>query len=328
MLLCATGALFGARTLDIHFVDVEGGQATLIVAPSGQSILVDAGWPGFSGRDSGRIIAAAKKAGVKQIDYLVLTHYHRDHAGGVLDLAERFPIANFVNHGPNTETGAAAEELAANYAKATAKGKLIVVKPGDKIPMRDLDVVVLSARGELISAPVEGGGKPNPLCASAERKAADPTENARSTGILVRYGKFRFIDIGDLTWNKELDLVCPANKIGNVDVYLTTHHGTNTSGPAGIVHALAPRVAIMNNGARKGGSPDAWQIIRNSPGLEDLWQVHFAIAGGKDNNASEAFIANLEESCPGHGVTVSAAADGSFTVINQRNGYKKNYAAR
>jgi competence protein ComEC len=327
-LLLSAAAAQAARTLDIHFVDVEGGQATLIVAPSGQSILVDAGWPGFNGRDANRIIAAARKAGVKRIDYLVLTHYHRDHAGGILPLAEKFPVVNFVDHGPNTETGRGAEELSAAYAQALAKGKNLVVKPGDKLPVQGLDVTVITARGEHIAEPLKGAGQPNPLCASAERQKPDPSENARSTGILVTYGKFRFIDIGDLTWNKELDLVCPVNRVGTVDVYLTTHHGLDTSGPAGIVHALRPRVAIMNNGARKGGTPPAWQIVKSSPGLEDLWQVHFSIAGGKENNVAEAMIANLEESCEGHGITVSASDNGSFTVVNHRNGYKKNYPAK
>ncbi|MGH9671724.1 MAG: ComEC/Rec2 family competence protein [Bryobacteraceae bacterium] len=324
--LC-TIAAFGARTLEIHFVDVEGGQATLIVSPAGESLLVDAGWPGFNGRDADRIIAAARKAGVNKIDYLMLTHYHRDHAGGVLPLAERFPVINYVNHGPNTESGKPAEDLSAAYEQAVAKGKRLVVKPGDKIPVKGLDVTVVTARGEQIAEPLTGGGQPNPLCSEA-RHNPDPSENARSTGIVVGYGRFRFMDIGDLTWNKELDLVCPNNRVGKVDLYLTTHHGLNTSGPAGLVHAVAPRVAIMNNGARKGGTPEAWQIVRKSPGLEDLWQVHFAVAGGSENNTAEAMIANLEEQCQGHGLSVSAEQDGSFTVINHRNKFQKRYGAK
>ncbi len=330
LLVCvaAVSALAAAKTLDIHFVDVEGGQATLIVSPSGQSILVDAGWPGFNGRDSNRIVAAAKKAGLKQIDFFVLTHYHRDHVGGVPELAEKFPVITYVDHGPNTETGAAPEELSAGYMKAVEKGKHLVVKPGDTIPIRGIDVKVVTARGEQLAEPMREAGQPNPLCAAAPRQPPDPSENARSTGILVSHDRFRFLDIGDLTWNKELDLVCPVNRIGKVDVYLTTHHGLNTSGPAGIVHALAPRVAIMNNGARKGGTPEAWRVVRGSPGLEDLWQVHFSIAGGKENNAPEAFIANLEEQCQGLGLSLAANADGSFQVVNHRNGYKKSYKPR
>jgi beta-lactamase superfamily II metal-dependent hydrolase len=318
----------GAKDLQIHFVDVEGGQATLIVTPGGQSLLVDAGWPGFEGRDADRITAAAKKAGVSRIDYLVLTHYHRDHSGGIEQLAGRIPVGTFVNHGPNTETGAGAEELSASYARAAAKGKTLVVKPGDKIPLKGVDVTVVTARGERITKPLAGAGQANALCASAAPGKPDPTENARSLGIVVRYGKFRFFDIGDLTINKELELVCPANLIGKVDVYLTTHHGLDTSGPAALVHALAPRVAIMNNGARKGGTPPAWQIIKASPGLEDLWQVHYSLAGGAENNVAEPMIANMEEKCAGHGLSITASESGAFKVTNTRNGHSKSYAAR
>jgi beta-lactamase superfamily II metal-dependent hydrolase len=327
-LALAAGGAFAAKTLDIHFIDVEGGQATLIVTPRGESLLVDAGWPGFNGRDADRIIAAAKKAGLSRIDYLMITHYHRDHSGGVEPLAEKFPIGTFVDHGPNTETGKGAEELSAAYLRALAKGRHLVLKPGDRIPLKGVDVHAVTARGDLLAKPLKGGGAANPLCGGAQEKAADPTENARSLGIVVQYGKFRFADLGDLTWNKELALVCPSNRIGKVDVYLTTHHGMDISGPPQIVHALAPRVAIMNNGAKKGGAPPAWQVVKQSPGLEDLWQVHFALAGGKENNSSEELIANMEEQCAGHGISVSAQTSGAFAVTNHRNGKTKSYAAR
>ena len=140
----------------------------------------------------------------------------------------------------------------------------------------------------------------------------DKTENARSLGTLITFGKFRIIDLGDLTWNKEHDLVCPNNKIGTVDVYLTTHHGMNMSGPAAIVHALHPRVAIMNNGARKGGTPEAWQVVHSSPGIEDIWQVHYAVAGGKENNAPDTFIANVDEQCEGKYIKLSVQPDGTL----------------
>ncbi|MEZ5400113.1 MAG: MBL fold metallo-hydrolase [Bryobacteraceae bacterium] len=327
LLLLAAVSQAGS-TLDIHFIDVEGGQATLLVTPRGESLLVDAGWPGFDGRDADRIIAAAKKSGLSKIDYLMVTHYHRDHSGGVEQLAEKFPIGTFVNHGPNTETGKAADELSASYARAAAKGKMLVLKPGQKIPLKGVDVTVVSARGELLAKPLKGAGQANPFCADAPAKNADPTENARSLGIAVQYGKFRFVDLGDLTWNKETELVCPVNKIGKVDVYLTTHHGMDASGPKQIVHALAPRVAIMNNGAKKGGAPPAWDVVKASPGLEDLWQVHFALAGGKEHNVAEDMIANVEPQCQGHGLTVSAQSSGAFTVTNERNGNSKTYAAR
>src|SRR5688572_21151941 len=195
------------KDLTLHFIDVEGGQATLIVTPQGESLLVDAGWPGFEARDANRIVAAAKKAGLSKIDYLVVTHHHTDHVGGVEQLAERFPVITFVDHGDNTETGRGAEQLNASYAKAVAKGKRLTVKPGDKLPLKGVEVTVVTARGERITTPLKRAGKPNPYCSAAPRKDADPTENARSVGIVVDYGNFRFVDLGDLTWNKEIELV-------------------------------------------------------------------------------------------------------------------------
>jgi hypothetical protein len=158
-----------------------------------------------------------------------------------------------------------------------------------------------------------------------KRKANDPSENAQSIGMLITYGKFRMVDLGDLTWNKELGLACPYNVIGTVDVYLSTHHGMDLSGAPPLVQALHPLVAIMNNGARKGGSPEAWQTMRTSPGLEDIWQLHYALEAGKANNAPEAFIANLEEHCKGNWIRLSAEPDGQFTVTNGRNGMTKAY---
>jgi competence protein ComEC len=315
-----------AKNMEVYFIDVEGGQATLFVSPSGESMLVDTGWAGFNDRDALRIAAAAKHAGVKKIDYLVITHYHADHVGGVLQLAAKLPIRNFVDHGPNNETGKQADQLYGNWIETQKKmGQHLVVKPGDTIPVKGLKVQVLTANGDEISAPLEGAGKPNQYCSGFKRRDEDKTENARSVGTLITFNKFRIIDLGDLTWNKEYDLVCPNNKIGTVDVYLTTHHGMNMSGSAAIVHALHPRVAIMNNGPRKGGSPEAWQVVHSSPGIEDIWQVHYAIAGGKENNVADTFIANIDEQCEGKYIKLSVQPDGTFTVTNSRNNYSKTY---
>ena len=314
-----------AKTLTVYFIDVEGGQATLFVAPSGESMLVDTGWSGHNNRDADRIAAAAKKAGVKKIDYLVITHYHEDHVGGVPQLAAKLPIRNFVDHGASFESGKRPDELFRAYTANRAKGNHIEVKPGDTIPIKGLDVKVLTAAGNEIDNALPGAGTPNPACSGFEPRAEDKSENARSLGTLITYGKFRMIDLGDLTWNKEHELVCPNNKIGTVDVYLTTHHGMNLSGPPAIVDALHPRVAIMNNGARKGGSPEAWQTVHKSPGLEDIWQLHYALAGGKDNNAPDTFISNTAENCQGNWIRLEASPDGSFTVTNSRNKYSKTY---
>ena len=328
VLLCAAQALFAAKTLEIYFVDVEGGQATLIVAPSKQSLLVDTGWPGRNLRDANRIAAAAKRAGVKQIDYLVITHYHDDHVGGVPQLASKLPIRNFVDHGASVEHGANEDRLFKAYVRTreASGGQHLEVKPGDKIPVKDLDVTVLTAGGEAIPAPLPGAGQENPACASIKPKEMDTSENARSVGILIQFGSFRMVDLGDLTWNKENELVCPNNKIGTVDLYLTTHHGLDQSNSPAIVRALHPRVVIMNNGARKGGSPEAWQTVHDSPGLEDMWQVHYAMEGGKDHNVAEAMIANIyEQGDEGNWLRVSAGASGSMTVYNSRNKFEKTY---
>jgi beta-lactamase superfamily II metal-dependent hydrolase len=330
LLLLALGVTVSAaeKTLDIYFIDVEGGQATLLVTPDKQSMLIDTGWPGFEDRDADRIIKAAKKADLKKIDYLLITHYHRDHVGGITQLVSKMPVGTFIDHGPNRESGDAANQLMEAYLKATASGKRMIVKPGDRIPLKGADVMVVTADGNAIESPLPGAGQQNPLCSAAAKKSDDPSENARSLGVLVTYGKFRFVDLGDLTWNKELELACPVNKIGAVDLYVTTHHGMDISGPDTLVHALRPRVAVMNNGSRKGGSPAAWKVVKSSPGLEDLWQLHFANAGGQEHNVSNVFLADLNDVGEGNYIKVAAAKNGAMNVWNSRNKYTKTYPAK
>jgi len=314
-----------AKPLEIYFIDVEGGQATLIVSPSGQAILVDTGWRGFNGRDAERIVKAYKNAHAKELNYVLITHYHRDHVGGVQQLADRMKIGTFVDHGPNLEDAKVVREDFADYQTTLAKAQHLVVKPGDEIPVKGITVQVLTAAGNHISAPLAGAGQPNPLCATEPAPPDDPTENAASTGILVTYDSFRFLDLGDLTKKKELGLVCPNNLIGAVDVYLTTHHGLNQSNAKAIVDAVHPRVAIMNNGAKKGGDPDAWQLIHDSPGLQGMWQLHYALAGGKEHNVPDAFIANIDSADDGYYLKLTAQPDGAFTVYNARNKNEKTY---
>jgi competence protein ComEC len=325
--LAWAAGLAAAKPLEIFFIDVEGGQSTLIVSPSGQSLLVDTGWRGFDGRDAERIVQAAKAAGVKQINYLLITHYHRDHVGGVPQLAARMKILNFVDHGPNMEDSKVTKEDYSDYVKTIQRGEHMVAKPGDMIPIKDLKVEVLAAAGEVLKTPLAGAGQPNEFCAASPARQDDATENARSLGVLITFGSFRFLDLGDLTWNKELALMCPNNPIGTVDVYLTSHHGLNQSGSPALVKAVHPRVAIMNNGARKGGSPDAWQIVKDSPGLDDLWQLHYAMEGGQEHNAPDSFIANVDEHCQGSYLKLTAESNGSFTVFNSRNKFQKVYKA-
>lgn len=327
LLFALPGLLTAAKNLEVYSIDVEGGQATLFVSPAGESMLVDTGWGGFNNRDANRILAAAKAAGVKKIDYLVITHYHADHVGGVLQLAEKMPIHNFVDHGASVEDNQQGKVLFNMYTSYRDKGTHIQVKPGDTVPIKGLDVKVLSAGGKVIDAPLAGAGQPNPDCGNFQMKDVDPSENAQSVGMLITFGSFRMIDMGDLTWNKEKDLVCPMNKIGTVDLYLVSHHGMNMSGSPQFVHALHPKVALMNNGPRKGGSPEVWQTIHDSPGLQDLWQLHFAVPGGKEHNSADNMIANLDETnvCEGRWIRVEAMRDGSFKLYNSRNKFEQSY---
>jgi beta-lactamase superfamily II metal-dependent hydrolase len=330
LLTLASAALLpAAKNLEIYLIDVEGGQATLFVAPSGESMLVDTGWSGNNSRDANRIAAAAKHAGVKAIDYLLITHFHEDHVGGVPQLARKMPIRNFIDHGESVEHDQRAKELYNAYVEYRAKGNHILAKPGIAIPIKGLDVKVLTADGDEIENPLPGAGQANPLCAADRLQAPDATENARSVGTIITFGNFRALDMGDLTWNKEHELVCPNNKVGTVDLYIVSHHGSDLSGSPAFVQGIHPRVAIMDNGARKGGSPSTWQIIHASPGLEDIWQLHYAISGGKDNNAPDTFIANTDElGDQANWIHVTVRPDGSFTVTNTRNKYSKTYAPK
>ena len=204
---------------------------------------------------------------------------------------------------------------------------------GDRIPISGLDVQVVSSGDKFITTPFAGAGEPNALCRDFVRKEEtyiSGGENGRSVGLMIQYGDFRTITLGDLTWNREYELVCPNNLLGTIDLYLTTHHGLSISGPTAIVHALRPRVAVMNNGPTKGGAPEAWRTVHDSPGLEDFWQGHYSVEAGPDHNAAEQFIANFDETgeaCAAHWIKVSALANGSFTVTNGRNGFSKTYEA-
>jgi competence protein ComEC len=314
-----------AKDLQVFAIDVEGGKSTLFVSPSGQSMLVDTGYAGFGGRDADRILVAAKAAGITQIDYLVITHYHKDHVGGVPQLAARIPIRNFVDHGQNFEEAKDNREVYADYLKVRKRGNHILVKAGDTLPVEGLQVQIVTASGDAIARPLIRGGQPNPLCASYRPIAPDESENSRSIGMMVTFGEFRLVDLGDLYWNQEHALACPENKLGTVDVYMTTHHGKKTSGSPQMVWALHPKVAIMNNGPETGGASSAWQTIHDSPGSVDLWQLHTAAAGGPDHNAPEDFIANPAERCEGKWIQLSAHEDGTFTVSNSRNNFHKTY---
>ncbi len=320
-----------AGRLRAFFIDVEGGQATLFITPSGRSLLIDTGWDGRDGRDADRIVSTAKKAGLRRIDYVLITHFHEDHVGGVPQLIGRIPVGTFIDHGENRELDhGVTEQMNAEYRKLLAAGgsKHIIAKPGDLLPIDGMKAMVISADGELLGRALEGGGQQNEACQSTSAAPADQTENARSLGILISFGSLKILDLGDLTKDKERDLVCPANKLGPVDLYVVSHHGWSQSSSPEFVDALHARVAIMDNGATKGGSLSTLQTLRKAPGLETLWQVHFSDEGGPAFNTGEQFIANLNGPDAGNSLELIADRSGSFDVVNSRTKFTKHYAAR
>ena len=315
--------------LQVYFIDVDGGQSTLFVTPTGKSLLIDTGWPGNDGLDAKRIAAAAKDAGVSKIDFVLLTHFHADHTGGVPELVQQIPVGTFIDHGPNRETKGATEGYYEAYQKVLASGHYghIVAKPGEVLPIPGMKVLVISADGQLIEHALPGAGQPNAYCKDAKTQPADPSENARSLGVLITFGKLRILDLGDLTWAKEMELMCPVNKLGKVDVLVVSHHGLFQSSSPALVDAIAPRVAIMNNGDKKGGSPPTFETLAKTPGLETLWQLHFANEAGKQNTAAE-YIANPTGPDAANYLKLTASPNGSFAVLNSRTGATKDYASR
>jgi beta-lactamase superfamily II metal-dependent hydrolase len=320
-----TQAQPSTNDLQIYTIDVEGGQATLLVAPSGSSLLVDTGWPGNNGRDAQRIQAAMKDAGISMIDKVLITHFHVDHVGGVPNLVEHVKVGEFLDHGVNREDSDITRHDYAAYVKAIGTTPRRTVHPGDTIDIPGLSIVVLTADGEHIKAVPGVKPTPNSYCATEPKWDLDTTENPRSAGILVRFGKFRFLDLGDLTKAKEIPLVCPNNLIGHIDLYLVNHHGFNLSNSRAFVDAIHPRVAIMDNGAHKAGSPEAWQTVHESPGLQDLYMLHTAEDSDAAHNSADPLIANLKGGSDGAYFKVIAHPDGSFSVTNSRTGQTKDY---
>jgi competence protein ComEC len=337
IVLLFVAALTAAKTLDMYAVDVEGGKALLLVSPSGQSMLIDAGNPGSNGRDANRIVEACKAAGVKTIEYMVVTHYDSDHVANVPTLMGLISAVTFVDHGENVQVNSL--KTYAAYMELVAKGKHIVVKPGDKIPIKGFEAFVVMSAGQAIAKPLKGAGQPNAACATTPRKTwppnargivdnQDTNENGMSIGLLVTYGKFRMYDPADGTWNKELDLTCPVNRVGTVDVYMVSNHGNENANSPAMVHALRPRVAIVDNAARKFFSADVSNTIQSSPGLEDYWQMHYFTAGTEKTNAPADFIANLPDRPDGKWIKIAAQKNGTFTITNTRNDFTKTYKPR
>jgi competence protein ComEC len=316
---------FAAKTLDIYVIDTEGGKAMLVVSPSGQSMLVDTGFPGFNDRDAIRIEEAAKAAGLKKFDFLLTTHYDLDHVNNTPATLARIPADVFLDHGDAVARDPFTTKAVAAYMEATARAQRIVLKHGDKIPLKGLDVLVVTSAGEPLKRPLKGAGKPNPYCSGSQIKPqADNSENAQSVGLLYRFGKFRMLDLGDLTWNKEFELMCPFNFIGTVDLFMVSHHGSDASNSPVLVPALNPKVTIMNNGPRKIGAPAVLKTIHASPGLQAAYQLHWSENAPADNPPDE-FIANLKNSPDGKWIKVSVEKNGRFSVTNARTGVTRNY---
>jgi beta-lactamase superfamily II metal-dependent hydrolase len=341
-----------AKTLDIYVVDVEGGNATLFVSPSGESLLIDAGNGGMgAARDAGRIVEAARDAGITQIDHMIVTHWHGDHYGGLAELASRIPIKHFIDHGANIQPTEATDAfLNTTYPALYAKGTHTIVKAGDTIPFAGVGTRVVASAGQVIRTPLAGAGRRNPACGTLKPVDAVP-EDTQSIATYFTFGKFHALHPGDLTRDKEFDLMCPANRVGTIDVLVGPHHGQDTSNSEAFVHALQPRVAVMNNGTRKGGYPDVMKAFYTSPGFEDLWMMHFSLLSGQEYTPPGVFIANGMDDQPAalpiapmplpppgsnappppvhsgraYWIKVSAREDGTFTVTNSRNGFSKEY---
>ena len=314
------------KTLDIYFIDVEGGQATLIVTPSGQSLLVDAGYAGFGNRDPDRIMAAVRDAHVERLHYLLITHFHGDHAGGVPEIARRLKVKTFVDYGEPIEKAVFATGPFVAYKPERERARQRHPKPGDRLRLKSVELDVVSAGGALLTKPLPGAGQPNPACAGLARQPDDVTENSRSLGIRLRFGRFTFLDLGDLPGNPLAALACPMNLLGHADVYLVPHHGNRDTAIPAVVAAVTPRVAILNNGATKGGHAEAFTTLRWAAGIEDSWQLHKTRNPGAEN-FPDAFIANLEdgENDTGAWIKVSADESGTFTVTNGRTGLTRSY---
>ena len=356
-----------ARPLEIWVIDVEGGKAALYVTPTGQTAIIDTGFPGE--RDLDRILAAIADAGVKQIDYLISTHYHVDHIGNLVELARRVPVGTFVDHGPTvegpnvtqvppgpdglpvTKPREQIEGFQAAYADLYNKARHIVVKPGDRLPITGVEWRIATSAGHVLKAPpLPGGGKPNPYCEdftpmTGTTGLVDP-DDAQSVGSVIILGQFRAADFGDMWRTKELELMCPNNPLGTVDLLFAGSHGAIASGSLPFVHGLRPRVVLMQNGTRKGGAVEPMKTILSSPELENLWQMHWSYNAGLDQNTPAQFIANVDEPAqiasvltgaggrgnaahtPSYWLKVSASPEGSFTITNPRNGFSKTYVKR
>ncbi len=331
--VCQPQATTRSKTLDIYFVDTEGGAATLIVTPAGESLLVDSGNPGE--RDAGRIARAAKEvAGLKQIDHYITTHWHSDHVGGIAPLTRLIGVKRFYDHGPRSPIPPDVKPELMEAYRQVSQGKATTLKAGDEIKLKSnralppLRLRVLAADG-IVLGEQPGAPQIQPCGKEFVPMPEDTSDNARSVAFLLSFGDFKFFDGGDLTWNTEHRLVCPANLVGPIDVFQANHHGLDISNNPALVQALAPRLAIINNGARKGGEPRTFATLKGVPGLEAIFQLHRNVRTTEADNTSPAFVANDEESCKGEFVKLSVEPNAKrYTVTVPSKGTSRTYQVR
>lgn len=330
LLYCAAAS----KTLDVYAIDVEGGKCLLVITPSGETMLVDVGFPKSANREASTsvIVESLQAIGIKQIDYLLISHYDPDHLGDAAGLVARFPVRHLIDHGPPPAGNAKNVEVRYKpYTELYAKVPHLAVKPGDRLPLKGVEARVLTSRVELITKPLKSAGAPNPACATykQEPELKEDIEDNASVGLLYTFGKFRMLDLADLESFYDYNLVCPNNLIGMVDVFQVNVHGSLKGMSPALPAAIHARVDIMGNGARKGAEPQTWSILRSAPGLEDIWQVHYSLAGAAAANPPADFIANPDSPTDEHKwIKLSAQPNGAFTVTNSRNGFSKSYKPR
>jgi beta-lactamase superfamily II metal-dependent hydrolase len=316
-------------TLDIYWIDVEGGAATLVVTPQREAILMDTGWPRADARDAERIQAAMRDAGISEIDYVLLSHFHTDHVGGLAALVERVPVARFVDHGDSVEQERPRGRALWDEYVGLSRDRRQSVGAGDTLPLVDVELTFVASHRELVDSL---GPRPrNGLCAEAEMPTPDEGENGHSLGYLLSVGDFQFLNLGDVTPDREYALACPENRLGVVDLYQVPHHGAYGAIRPELTGALEPTVVVINNGPRKGGTPDSLGVVQSVAGIEDVWQSHRALADDAAYNTEEPLIANLteEDDCAGHWIKATVQADGkSWTMTNGRTGHRRHYDSK
>jgi competence protein ComEC len=318
-----------AGTLDIYWIDVEGGASTLIVTPDGHSVLMDTGFDGFNDRDASRIARVAREeAGLKRLDHVLISHFHPDHAGGLAALSRGVEIGSFIDHGETVEKSPEGRAGWNRYL-TVAGNRRRTVKPGERLRFGGVELIIVAAHSRFIAKPLSDTTA-NPLCDSFTRQPEDTGENGKSLGYLLRAGRFEFVNLGDLSWNFQHQLACPVNLLGKVDVFQVTHHGVRDDVLPQQMWAMAPTVAVMNNGPTKGAGAVAVETVLRSPGLEDLWSLHRALGNDAAHNAQEPLTANLGETagCEGAWIRARVTDGGSYVVTNSRNGRSKTYRVK